>query len=104
MFANPKSGQGFGADIDINKYKIGLGSFEAGGGTSSQGRGKIDVEAQSLNLAHRISIINKIKGYTANSYTPIANSYATAGAYMLGQGTTATPIIPGQCNAQGIYF
>ena len=104
MFANPKSGQGFGADIDINKYKIGLGSFEAGGGTSSKGRGKIDVEAQSLNLAHRISIINKIKGYTANSYTPIANSYAVAGAYMLGKGTTATPIIPGQCNAQGIYF
>lgn len=104
MFANPKSDQGFGADIDINKYKIGLGSFEAGGNTRSEGRGKIDVEAQSLNLAHRINIINKIKGYTANSYTPIANSYATAGAYMLGQGTTATPIIPGQCNAQGIYF
>lgn len=104
MFANPKSDQGFGADIDINKYKIGLGSFEAGGNTRSEGRGKIDVEAQSLNLAHRINIINKIKGYTANSYTPIANSYATAGAYMLGQGTTATPIIPGQCNAQGVYF
>lgn len=104
MFANPKSGQGFGADINVNKYKIGLGSFEAGGNTSSKGRGKIDVQAQSLNLAHRTNLINKIKSYTANSYTPIANSYATAGAYMLGTGTTTTPIIPGQCNAQGIYF
>ena len=104
MFANPKSNQGFGADIDINKYKIGMGSFEAGGGTSSKGRGKIDVQAQSLDLAHRTNLINKIKSYTANSYTPIANSYATAGAYMLGKGTTTTPIIPGQCNAQGIYF
>lgn len=88
MFANPKSGQGFGADIDVTKYKIGLGSFEAGGGTSSQGRGKIDVQAQSLDLAHRTNLINKIKSYTANSYTPIANSYATAGAYMLGSSTT----------------
>ena len=88
MFANPKSGQGFGADIDINKYKIGMGSFEASGNTSSKGRGKIDVQAQSLNLAHRTNLINKIKSYTANSYTPIANSYATAGAYMLGSSTT----------------
>lgn len=104
MFANPKSGKGFGADIDINKYKIGLGSFEAGGGTSSKGRGKIDVQAQSLDLAHRTNLINKIKSYTANSYTPIANSYATAGAYMLGSSTDGIISDSDTYNVVGLSF
>jgi type IV pilus assembly protein PilY1 len=104
MFANPKSGQGFGADIDINKYKIGMGSFEAGGNTSSKGRGKIDVQAQSLNLAHRTNLINKIKSYTANSYTPIANSYATAGAYMLGSSTDGIISDSDTYNVVGLSF
>lgn len=88
MFANPKSTENFGADFDINKYKIAMGSFEAGGGTTSKGRGKIDVQAQFLNLEHRKSLIDQVIAYEANAYTPIANSYAVAGAYMLGSSTT----------------
>ncbi|MGG1355131.1 hypothetical protein ABE212_10140 [Psychrobacter pacificensis] len=90
MFANPKSGQGFGDDFDINKYKIGMGSFDPSKtGTSTKGRGQIDVPAQFLNLAHRKSLIDKIVEYQANAYTPTANSYAAAGAYMLGTSTNS---------------
>lgn len=88
MFANPKSTEGFGPDFDISKYKIAIGSFEAGGGTASNGRGKIDVQAQFLNLEHRKKLISQVIAYQANAYTPIANSYAAAGAYMLGTSTT----------------
>lgn len=90
MFANPKSGQGFGADFDINKYKVGLGSFDPNieRNTSAKGRGKIDVPAQFLDLEHRKKLINQVIAYQANAYTPIANSYAAAGAYMLGTNTT----------------
>jgi len=109
MFANPKSNEGFGADTDINKYKIGIGSFETAGSVNDNGRGNIDVQAKFLNLAHRKNLINKIIGYSATKNTPTANSYAAAGADMLGSSTTTSsrstsPIIPGQCNAQGIYF
>lgn len=104
MFANPKSAEGFGADFDINKYKVGLGSFVEGGDTGSNGRGKIDVQAQTLNLAHRTNLINKIKSYTANSYTPIANSYATAGAYMLGSSTDGIISDSDTYNVVGLSF
>ena len=91
MFANPKSNDGFGVDADLNKYKIGIGSFNSGGNSSSRGRGKIDVEALPLTLAHRKDLMNEIKSYTPGPWTPIANSYAAAGAYMLGTNTNELP-------------
>ncbi|WP_105244720.1 PilC/PilY family type IV pilus protein [Psychrobacter sp. Marseille-P5312] len=101
MFANPKSNVGFGTDFDVNKYKIGLGSFEAGGNTKSEGRGKIDIEAKFLNFAHRKDLITKIIGYGATTNTPLANAYAAAGAYMLG--TSTDTLVNDNVNSDDIY-
>ncbi|WP_350655534.1 hypothetical protein [Psychrobacter sp. S1-30-MNA-CIBAN-0213] len=85
MFANPKSDEAFGKDVDLNKYKIGLGSFFYRSGT--EGGGKIEAPIVNLTLANRKTIINKVIGLNAETNTPIANAYAEAGAYMLGTKT-----------------
>lgn len=86
LFANPKSTSGFGPDLDLNKYKIGLGSFFGGSGA---GGGKIDTPAADLTLVNRKKLINKIIALSTTTYTPIANAYAEAGAYMLGTTTVS---------------
>lgn len=114
MFANPKGEEGFGADADLTKYKIGLGSFFGG---AREGGGKIDAAVANLTLANRKILINKIIALKPETYTPIANAYAEAGAYMLGTKTKTssssyispmpTPIpdeTNNQCNGYGIYF
>ncbi|WP_367104502.1 hypothetical protein [uncultured Psychrobacter sp.] len=86
MFANPKSDQAFGKDVDLNKYRIGLGSFFFR--STNEGGGKIESPVVNLTLANRKALINKIVGLQAETNTPIANAYAEAGAYMLGTNTT----------------
>ena len=110
LFANPKSSSGFGADIDLTKYKIGLGSFFGG---ARQGGGQVDAPISDLTQANRISLIYKVAGLTPSTYTPIANAYAAAGGYMLGTGSSSysspmpTPVsgtTSTQCDGYGIYF
>lgn len=110
LFSNPKSSSGFGADIDLTKYKIGLGSFFGG---ARQGGGQVDAPISDLTQANRISLIYKIAGLTPSTYTPIANAYAAAGGYMLGTGSSSysspmpTPVsgtTSTQCDGYGIYF
>ena len=104
LFANPKSSSGFGADIDLTKYKIGLGSFFGG---ARQGGGQVDAPISDLTQANRISLIYKIAGLTPSTYTPIANAYAAAGAYMLKGNTSYSspmPTTPAQCDGYGVYF
>lgn len=85
MLANPKNVQkGFGPTVDLSKYKIGLGSFFGG---RNAGGGIIDAPVADLTLANRKILINKLKNLEATTYTPIANAYAEAGAYMLGTTT-----------------
>ncbi len=85
MLANPKNEQkGFGPTVDLSKYKIGLGSFFGG---RNAGGGIIDAPVADLTLANRKILINKLKNLEATTYTPIANAYAEAGAYMLGTTT-----------------
>lgn len=105
LLANPKSNQGFGTDVELTKYKIGLGSFAGSGG-------KIDAQINDLTLANRRVLINKIIALEPTTSTPIANAYAEAGAYMLGTKTNASnssytspmPNNPAQCDGYGIYF
>lgn len=87
LLANPKSVSGFGSDVDLTKYKIGLGRFFGG---RDAGGGKIDTPVADLTLANRKILIDKIKDLDATTYTPIANAYAEAGAYMLGTNTQET--------------
>ena len=105
LLANPKSDQGFGADVDLTKYKIGVGSFLGSGG-------KIDAQVADLTLANRRELINQIIALEPTTTTPIANAYAEAGAYMLGARTSTTsllytspmPATPAQCDGYGVYF
>lgn len=91
MFANPKSDQAFGKDIDLSKYKIGLGDFFFR--TSSKGGGKIETPVVDLTLANRKKLVNTIVALKPETNTPIANAYAEAGAYMLGtRAYASTPI------------
>lgn len=85
LFANPKSTNGFGTDIDLAKYKIGLGSFFFQ--SQSEGGGKIEAPVLDLTLANRQKIIDTVIGLNPETNTPIANAYAEAGAYMLGTRT-----------------
>lgn len=85
LFANPKSATGFGTDIDLAKYKIGLGSFFFQ--SQSEGGGKIESPVLDLTLDNRKKLIDKIVGLRPETNTPIANAYAEAGAYMLGTRT-----------------
>lgn len=87
LFANPKSTNGFGTDVDLTKYKIGLGSFFFQ--SSSEGGGKIEAPVLNLTSNNRKTLINTIVGLNPETNTPIANAYAEAGAYMLGTNTEA---------------
>ena len=102
MFANPRTG--FGEEVALTKYKIGLGSFFGG---SRSGGGQIDAPIADLTEQNRISLIKKIAELQPSTYTPIANAYAAAGAYML-KGTTSysspMPTVPNQCDGYGVYF
>ena len=51
LLANPKSAQGFGTDVDLTKYKIGLGSFLGSGGN-------IDAQIADLTFENRKILIN----------------------------------------------
>lgn len=82
LFANPKSIGGFGPDVDINKYNIGIGNFFYRNG--DKGGGKIESPIVSLTLDNRTKLINNIIALKPETNTPIANAYAEAGAYMLG--------------------
>ena len=82
LFANPKSNEGFGPDVDISKYNIGIGNFFYRSGT--KGGGKIDSPIVSLTLTNRTKLVNNIIDLKPETNTPIANAYAEAGAYMLG--------------------
>lgn len=106
MFANPKSNDvGFGEEVDLRKYKIGLGSFLGDGG-------RIDSNIAALTLEHRKALIDKVIALEPRTSTPIANAYAEAGAYMLGTKTNASnssytspmPNNPSQCDGYGVYF
>ncbi len=106
MFANPKSNDvGFGEEVDLSKYKIGLGSFLGSGG-------RVDSNIAALTLAHRKELIDKVIALEPRTSTPIANAYAEAGAYMLGTRTNASnssytspmPNNPSQCDGYGVYF
>ncbi|WP_440464725.1 hypothetical protein [Psychrobacter sp. ASPA161_6] len=112
MFADPKTG--FGEEVALTKYKIGLGSFFGG---SRGGGGQIDAPIADLTQENRISLIYKIAGLQPSTYTPIANAYAEAGAYMLGTKTKTsnssysspmpTPVpnkTNNQCDGYGVYF
>ena len=85
LFANPKSESAFGEQVDLSKYKIGMGSFFYR--SSNEGGGKIEAPILDLTLANRKKILDKIKGLEPTTNTPIANAYAEAGAYMLGNST-----------------
>ncbi|PAT64576.1 hypothetical protein CIK80_05735 [Psychrobacter sp. JB193] len=85
LFANPKSTNGFGTDVDLTKYKIGLGSFFFQ--SQSEGGGKIESPVLDLKLDNRKKLIDKVVGLRPETNTPIANAYAEAGAYMLGTRT-----------------
>ena len=88
LFANPKSIGGFGPNVDLNKYKIGLGSFFFQ--SFIEGGGKIGAPALSLTLDNRKTLIDTVIGLNPETNTPIANAYAEAGAYMLGTNTKGT--------------
>lgn len=85
LFANPKSRNNFGTDVDLTKYKIGLGSFFFQ--SQSEGGGKIESPVLDLKLDNRKKLIDKVVGLRPETNTPIANAYAEAGAYMLGTRT-----------------
>lgn len=90
MFANPKSGEGFGAEANLDKYLIGFGSFF---GDSREGGGKIDAPAMPLTPENRKKLIEKLVNLQPETFTPIANAYAEAGAYMLGTKTSQTKTV-----------
>lgn len=85
MFANPKSDQAFGQDVDLSKYKIGLGTFFLK--QFSEGGGKIEEPAVDLTFEHRKKLIEKVIAIQSDTNTPTAHAYAEAGAYMLGTRT-----------------
>jgi len=86
MFANPKSDAAFGKNVDLSKYRIGLGSFYSSSGKSG---GKIIDPVLDLTLDNRRKLLTTVKSLSANTSTPTADAYAEAGAYMLGTNTQA---------------
>lgn len=93
MFANPKSDAAFGKNVDLNKYKIGLGSFYRSYDSSKgayQDGGKITNPVLDLTLENRKKILDTVRYLSASTNTPTANAYAEAGAYMLGTNTQET--------------
>lgn len=86
MFANPRSESAFGKNVDLGKYKIGLGSFYTNSGVNG---GKIDNPVLDLTLSNRKELLATVKSLSASTNTPTADAYAEAGAYMLGTNTQA---------------
>lgn len=86
MFANPRSDQAFGKNIDLAKYKIGLGNFYYQSSGDKNG-GKIVAPVLDLTLQNRQRLILEVVGMKPETNTPIADAYAEAGAYMLGTTT-----------------
>lgn len=87
MFANPRSDAAFGKNIELSKYKIGLGSFYF---VSQENGGKIINPVLDLTLANRKKLLETVRVLSASTNTPTANAYAEAGAYMLGTSTQKT--------------
>lgn len=87
FFENPKSNTNLGANADLTKYKIGLGSFFTRSGTYAESGGKILAPSVALTLSNRINMINQIKAINAETWTPTANALAESGAYMFGTHT-----------------
>ena len=123
LFANPKSDIGFGEDVDLSKYRIGLGTFYSNG--RSDGGGQIITPVLDMTQDNRKKLLNKVAAITANTNTPTAKAYAEAGAYMLGTNPGGTgftlsanitkktdgrsyqsPISSNstQCDGYGVYF
>ncbi|MGP4787949.1 hypothetical protein ACTXGJ_02360 [Psychrobacter sp. 1Y11] len=90
LFANPKSESAFGDQVDLSKYKIGMGSFFYR--SASKGGGKIESPIVDLTLVNRKKILDNIVGLKPETNTPIANAYAEAGAYMLGNRSYAVSL------------
>ena len=84
MFANPRSDDAFGKNVELSKYKIGLGSFYIDSGKNG---GKIINPVLDLTLENRKKILTTVKDLSASTNTPTADAYAEAGAYMLGTST-----------------
>nr|WP_289056392.1 hypothetical protein [uncultured Psychrobacter sp.] len=88
MFANPRADNAFGKDVDLSKYKIGLGSFYYQSSYyNTKNGGKIINPVLDLTLENRKKLLATVKGLSASTNTPTADAYAEAGAYMLGTNT-----------------
>ena len=121
--------------LDSSKVSVGIGQFSSQSdssntiGTPDSRSGKIVVPAGLLTKEQRTLIKNEVAKMIGGYYTPTANAYAEAGAYMLATNTTNSsyssysgfnrsvsssknnlvynsPLtgLTGQCNGQGIYF
>lgn len=84
VMANPKERLANRNHLD---YKLGLGQFFT---TSSGSGGQMIVPALQMNQANRVAMMQKIAGMKPETATPIANAYAEAGAYMLGETTNSS--------------
>ena len=76
---------------------IGLGQYsvdKTGDNNVDDKAGSILVPARKLDEAQRTLLINALKGFKADGFTPAANAYAEAGAYMMG--TTTTEVEEGE--------
>ena len=58
MFSNPKSDRAFGRDVELDKYRIGLGTFFLR--TFTEGGGQIEEPVGNLTLDNKKNIIKKI--------------------------------------------
>jgi len=70
---------------------IGLGQYsvdKTGDNNVDDKAGSILVPARKLDGTQRTLLINALKGFKADGFTPAANAYAEAGAYMMGTTTT----------------
>lgn len=133
LFAHPKSTAAFGKDVDLEKYRIGLGNFrykQGGWFSNEENGGKIVSPILDLTFENRKLLIKEIIKMKPETNTPIANAYTEAGAYMLGNKTSRStssdsgfsesadttkirdnskyksPIgaVQSQCDGYGVYF
>ncbi|WP_410169794.1 pilus assembly protein PilY [Acinetobacter towneri] len=80
-------------DSNLPETKVGLGRFWASGNYDG---GKILVEAEKLGKvgsAHREKLRTAVKNLSADDWTPTAQAYAEAAAYLLGTNTIKRAII-----------
>lgn len=71
---------------------IGLGQYsvdKTGDNNVDDKAGSILVPARKLDETQRTLLINALKGFKADGFTPAANAYAEAGAYMMGTTTVS---------------